>query len=271
MYMSSVGVHLTITRLPGFHIDCISFDIMHGLHLGVLPVVIGSCMLLLLQSNYFNSAVAGAWHVRFAKQLETAWVRFKDFLRPFELSTSQPKFSVARLTMASLGDPPVWKGKAGDNMIVARWLLHEWLIKARTTQLEADQRVASTLWGYVRSTDILSSAGLFFTDSELEQLEKARAAALECHSLLASDAIASNLQVWRTIPKHHYIDHNLRPSWPDGGRLNPGHQWCFADEDFLGRLIRMCDSRTTSDRIVHKYLLRLHLMIVKGSVSIPQL
>ena len=270
--MINAGNALAVARIPGFHLDMVNYDLMHSLHLGILHLVIGSALFTLLDENYFSVQEHGPWTVRFTAGLRVAWTRFKAFLRAHGLTSHQPKFSVARMTLTAKSGPPVWKGKAGDNMCVTRWLLHEFLMYARTTRSSAHETIASCLWGWVRCADVLGKADLFLTDLELADLEQARVAGLQCYAILAHIAIASGSQLWRSIPKFHYVDHCLRSSWSNiHGRMNASRGLCFAGEDFIGRVVRMAHKRVNMNQLIRKYLLRIHLMLRRGSESAPKL
>ena len=271
LYMLFIGDSLAVTKLPGFHLDIVCMDFMHCVHLGVLHYVIGSSLFVLLRDNYFQGPASGSWQRRFSKQLQVAWYRFKTFLRSHKLCTGQGPFCISRLSLQALSDPPIWKGKAGDNALVLRWLLHEYLKYSRSTKQPEHEAIASCLWGWTRAIDICSNAGMFFSDAELPQLEEARCAALFSDASLAHKSIAEGSQLWRTIPKFHYSDHLLRPDWPEGGRRNPAHGWCFQDEDFIGRIVRSSRGRIHLIRILRKYLLRFSLMLDRGSSSVPGL
>ncbi len=272
-YMESDGSSSALAQVPGFHLDMVALDLMHTLHLGVLSVAIGSGFFELLELNYFGGPSSGPWAARFSAQLAKAWEMFQSFSKRNKLRTSQPAFSVARMTLSAKSDPPVWKGKASDNALVCRFLLEQWLIVARRTGDAHHQTIATTLWGYIRIIDIAKEPEMFLSDTRAADLEEARCAALTAHAILAHGAVATGSQLWRTLPKHHYLDHICRPDWPDhtGCKMNPGHGWCFSDEDFIGRLTRISGGRMRIDSLINKYLLRLHLLLERGSFSAPPL
>ena len=272
-YMHSTGGSVAAARIPGFHLDMVSFDLMHTLHLGVLLVAIGSAFFELLELNYFGGPVTGGWGVRFSAQFRIAWEWFSAWLKRNKLSTHQAPFCVNRMSMRAFSDPPLWKGKAGENALLARFLLEHWLILAQRTSDPKHHLIAGNLWGYVRIIDIAKNPNVFLSEGEALELEEARSVAFTSHSLLSHASVAASSQLWRTVPKHHYLDHLCRPNWPDssGGKFNPGHGWCFADEDFIGRLTRISKGRMNIKALLTKYLLRLHLLLERDSYSVPAL
>ncbi len=152
-------------------------------------------------------------------------------------------------------------------MLVARFLLGIFAELASRTDNTKVRLIATSLWGFIKALDSLKDSGLFLNDSQLAELEKSRRAALFAHSQLGRDAIASGSHLFRTIPKHHYVHHLLRA--PLG--FNVAAAWCFADEDFIGRLIRINRRSVDPAQLMRRYLLRLHLVFHVGRRTAPQL
>ena len=124
-----------------------------------------------------------------------------------------------------------------------------------------------TLWGLARGVDICQGAGLFLNPLERTELETARKAAFVDRATLAHEASVSNSLLWHNIPKCHYLDHIYR--CVDG--LNPTCGWTFADEDWIGSCIRINHRSCDGNKLVRKYVLRLHLMLAHNRMSIPEL
>ena len=266
------GDNLSVTKLPGFHSDMIMLDLMHSLHLGTLPIAIASSFIVLLSADAWEGPTHGPWTTRWARQMEIAWGEFRLFMREHGLRSSQPKFLVSRLGLAGVkSNAPLWKGKAADNMKVCRFLLAKYL---SMRSVDPSHRTITTcLWGWVRAVDVLQSAGLFLTHAECGCLEEARKCALQAHAILANSSAQNGSQLWRTIPKHHYCDHLLTTDWPSPQPfpLNPAHGWCFADEDFIGRVCRIASRRTRMLTFIRKYILRLNMLLDNRSDTMPAL
>ena len=157
-------------------------------------------------------------------------------------------------------------------LLVLRFLSQTWTSFCTRTGLEHHKTIAANLWAYCQMIDICKGGGTFLSAADAHRLEEARSVAFTSHCVLAHGAQAANSQLWRTLPKHHYLDHLCRPHWPDAsGSKNPGHGWCFADEDFIGRLTRISSGRMRIETLLKKYLLRLHLVLERGSTSAPAL
>ena len=266
-YMHESGHMLAVTRLPGFHKAMIRFDLMHCLHLGILPVTIGSILVVLLERDVWGAGDSGGWVYRWTVQLQHAFVDFKEWLRRHHISSSPPEFTVPRLSMVRKTDRPVFKGKAGQNMLTARWLLSCVIPISNSTRSSYDEAMCSSLWGLIRGVDIFQAAGKFLNSSEKAQLEIARQAAFTGHSFLAHRAILASSGLFRTLPKTHYCDHIYRAV--DG--RNGADGWTFADEDFIGRLIRINRRSSDGAQLIKKYILRLDLLLNTSRISIPQL
>ena len=261
------GHMLAVAQLPGFHLSMVLMDLMHSLHLGMLPLTLGSIFVELLKINFWCGPASGLWQHRWAIQLRTAYAQFIVWLAEHNIQLSPPRFTLARLSLSSKSDPPLLKGKAAMNMLVARWLLSVLTSLSAASGDAHHELMCCTLWGFIRGVDIFKSAGRFLNPSEKVRLEAARKAAFVAHARLAHAAIASNSTLWRTIPKSHYIDHLYRCE----DCLNPACGWTFADEDWIGRLIRINHRSSDGNRLMRLYLVRLHLLLAHHRASVPQL
>lgn len=268
LYMSETGNGLAVCTLPGFHLGIILWDLMHTVHLGVLPVLLGAAFVILLERNHFNGPDGGPWMHRYNVQLQRASDEFVKFCKDNRVSSSQPHFTLGRLSLShAKSDPPYFKGKAANNELVARFLLSIFSHLAHSSHDEHIRLVATCLWGFVRALDIFKTSGLFLDDRQRRDLETARKAALLSHAHLARDAISNGTQLFRTIPKHHFCDHIFRA--PNG--WNFACSWCFADEDFIGRLVRINRRSVNPHQLMRRYLVRLHLTFHLRRSSAPQL
>ena len=57
-------------------------------------------------------------------------------------------------------------------------------------------------------------------------------AALAYYSYLCKFSLDHDQALWKVVPKHHYWWHIGR----DAETINPRMAWCFANEDFVGRI-----------------------------------
>ena len=103
----------------------------------------------------------------------------------------------------------------------------------------------------------LQGQRLWLSDDCIVNLELQRQAALQGYVTLSFAAINNNINRYPMKPKLHMCDHSLRQAQLT--RHNPLHQWCFPDEDFIGRIKTValrCSSRKLSLRTLERWLLR---------------
>ena len=239
--------------LPGIHLDCIKLDLMHIIMLGILQYIIGSVMCELLRDNHWGPAQIGPWQERYATQLETAYGMFKDWARQRRLKHREPQFTVARLSITSLNSEPLWKGKAANTFKVGLWLAD---VCAQAAESEHNRLRTNVLFGVTQSVIVCKQAGHFLSDLEVRNLETCRQSCLYCFSALSHEAKRAGLLLWPLKPKLHMYDHAMRRAQRD--RENPLSFWCFADEDFVGSMAKVCKSCHDSSRetqAIFKYLL----------------
>ena len=116
-YMLNTGCGVAAAwAMPGWHLTICRYDLMHSMMLGTLPILMGGAFFYLLGRNYFNGPSTGPWQLRFTYQLTVAFAQYKTWLRLHRLMPSERPFTIHRLSLSSAkSDPPVWKGKAGNN------------------------------------------------------------------------------------------------------------------------------------------------------------
>ena len=195
----------------------------------------------LVRANHWQrpgDAAGGRWEDRAALQLKRAYVAFKLWCKTHRVSHSQTKFSLAKLSMSALDDAPYFKSKAANSLEALHWIAT--VAKAKFDANPACRHsgdVANCLWGFNECFKMLQHTGRWLTDREVERLEKYRRAALYSFSALAHESIAIGTGTWHTTPKMHMYDHALRKASQD--RHNPVFFWCFADEDFVGAMVKI--------------------------------
>ena len=262
LYMQSVGASRPITQLPGVHVFGIQWDAMHILALGILQWALGAVFFELLSEEFWGH-YEGRWQQRFGSQLKTAYQEFCDWSKRMYLDTSQRAFTVARLCLKSLQSEPYFKGKAYNTLVVAKWA--GGLLRADAAANPADehkQARATCLWGYCDVLDICREAGVFLSEEEAAQVRHAVDASLLAHQVLATEAIARGSRTWVSKPKHHYWQHIGLQA--ESLRVNPCSVWCFQDEDFIGRMVKLakaCHQSTLCTSVVQRYLLLMQAML----------
>ena len=87
-------------------------------------------------------------------------------------------------------------------------------------------------------------------------------ALLKHWSLLSRLSLERDKKVWHVVPKHHYFWHLAK----EAAHLNPRMSWCYANEDFVGKLATVGMSTRhgqaaayRSKQLVEKYILGIAL------------
>lgn len=239
-YMETDAAALApLCRLPGFHKQTCMIDVMHAGPLGVCMYAAGSALIELCEEGHFGMhAGIGDWKSRLARQLTTAYQNFREYGREHRVVSSQPCFTVPRLSMVNKASWPMLKAKAWNCMCVIAWLAAVCAAAPVRNPHERDR--AAMLWGFAHFHHLLRTCGMWMTDSELHELRRARDAMLQCYHSLSANAAIFNQSRYPIKPKHHMLshaEHNAQLT-----RLNPGSHWCFAEEDNMGIMMRICAS-----------------------------
>ena len=118
------------------------------------------------------------------------------------------------------------------------------------------------MWGFSKFLDTLQSHGQWIPEPARGEAVRAGRAALLAYANLSAEAGRMQRAVWCMKPKFHAFDHILRALAASG--RNPSWAWCFAHEDFVGRISKLsskCHARQASLRTLERYLIRIRLML----------
>ena len=99
---------------------------------------------------------------------------------------------------------------------------------------------------------------MLLTDAEIARGQYAGRCYLRCWGALAEKAIAAGRPMYRLRPKLHMIDHIIEDL--SRTRENPRYLWNFADEDLMGRIVRLARRQHRSvcvDRTLKLYIMML--------------
>ena len=239
--------------------------------LGVLQWCCGSIFYELLEAIYWGAPPGGRWQARWAYQLAIAYSQFVAWCRQNSVKTSQPEFTLARISVSALKDRPLFKCKAANGYKVSRWLAEVCAtVDSRSPTAHSAAR-AGTIFGYVQAVETCKHSAIFLSDSEGDKLEQCRRCALQCHAFLAHESHGNGRSnLWITKPKHHLFDECCRRTCKE--RLNPVNHWAFADEDFCGRVVAIAQyvgGMRRSEAILKRYLLRIHCQLHSFASAIP--
>ena len=125
----------------------------------------------------------------------------------------------------------------------------------------ADEHVrlrAACLAAWASMIEQFDYCGRFFTEDEARLAYQAGRLFLVLYQRLANRAIGENRRLWKVLPKHHYIDHQIRRLKKD--RFNPRYRQCFLDEDWMGKVKKIASKThgaSTLHRFIDRYLLHI--------------
>ena len=104
----------------------------------------------------------------------------------------------------------------------------------------------------------LDSADLWLTRGEQRAAFKSGHLWLLSMQWLADEALKRRALVWKLRPKWHYLTHTVFRL--QRSRLNPRFQHTFQEEDFMGKLAKLCrrcPQKNQTTRFAQRYLLNL--------------
>ena len=180
-------------------------------------------------------------------QLKVASQRYTKWSKAKAIQSSQPKFTVARLSKTNNKTNPCARQRPET---------------AYTSDggccMNAHQQTRRTfLWGYRR---------LFSLWNENRQIVSTTACAqirLGCKSVVfANNSLCNPSGLWHIAPKHHHLLEFVERAFDT--KVNPSFHWCCADEHFVGtiaRIGRKCHARSMSQSTLTRFLLRGRLMV----------
>ena len=109
------------------------------------------------------------------------------------------------------------------------------------------------LWAYNEWHYVLDGADLILTDDQAAAAYRAGSLFLLAYGALASEAVANEMYLWKLRPKHHYFQHMVE--FAAQYKMNPRKLQCLADEDYLGKIKRVCKQLHKSN-VCLRYLQR---------------
>ena len=262
-------VRSALCGCPGWHLSTVKCDLMHLVLLGILQHAIGGVMweLCWIYKVWRVARLPGTkWKSHADSMLHIAYVEFREWATLEAQQCSQPLFKVTRLSMDTLGDSACFKSKAANTLKVGYWLAAK--TKTLSEAAPHDRHLAlcaCMLWGYTEIFSICREAGQWLSEEEAAQMDIARQAALFSNHALSAEMVASGVWRFPQKPKHHATDHCLRLAAKS--KLNPAWHWCFADEDFIGKMKKLGNKVPATNfslRLIERYVIRLFSKIRSG-------
>lgn len=157
---------------------------------------------------------------------------------------------------------PVLKAKAGNTILIIKWLSH---VAGQHRRNEEQRMRTSMLWSLAEVLQICEIKRQYLSTAEREQFLRVGHAALLCYSGLASLAASRGVALYCLKPKHHALKHIIDNAHRCG--RNPGWDWEFADESFVGiakRIATRTHASVVSLRTAQRWLIGLYLRLSDG-------
>ena len=242
-YMASAAARCSpCSGFPGFHIQAVWPELMHGGPLGYNLTVTGSVLRELGdEAVWVRRAESGTWMEKLQIQLSAATDSFKEWQTANKDTCSQPKFTVRKLSLTRLQQMPTLKAKAHNSMVVLRWLEAETRrVLARHPGNTYFRDRATMVWGLCEVYRICKRAPQWMSEEQLEELKYARAATLTCFVKLSKMAAEDGSTLYPRRPKMHVFDECIQIALET--TENPTSSWTFQDEDNMRVMVGIAES-----------------------------
>ncbi len=243
VYMASPSAAASpISTTPGFHIQSLMPELMHGGPLGYNLVLAGSVLKELSDEGRFCEPLSdGTWQQKLQAQLASAASRFSAWQKRTKKYCSQEKFTVRRLDLTNSVHTPTLKAKAYNSMVVVEWLEEEARLVSEAHPRHSYYRDrAACVWGLAEFYRVCRRSRQWMSEAELADLKTARDATLRMFRKLAGMASEDGSPLYPCRPKLHVFDHCHFLAQQSGE--NPASCWTFQDEDNMRILIDIAES-----------------------------
>jgi len=262
---SEAAIRSPLSKLRGFHITMVLPELMHSGPLGVHLRAAGSVLWELCDEGVYAHGETSAhdWKAKLGLQLSCAYAQLRSYNKRHHVSCSQPRFTVARLSMRTRGCTPLLKAKAFNTLCVVDWLANVCSQQAAAAQhIEYFMDRAMMLWGLSAFFKIIRESlkhGIWMSSAELRELRLARNAFFGFYYKLHMLAEEDERPLYGFQPKHHMIDHAERIA--QSLRLNPASCWTFQDEDNMHVMMKAsitCRGSILEKAALEKWLLQFY-------------
>ena len=216
----------------GLRLENVMVDILHTLDLGMTAHVIGSVMFVFA---CLRKKFGGSTYEEGAKLLAS-------YLKQWYLDTECHSRIKGVLTLARLRSEKGWaklKAHGAATRHLTSFALH---LLRKFANFDDPQ------WGYhdrlavaacqllYRFYEIVKTESLYMNSSMQEELETLGRQFTTIYCKLGVWSFSKKLKIWKLQPKLHLFEHLVLQSMQFG---NPAYWWTYADEDLVGRLIRI--------------------------------
>jgi hypothetical protein len=178
-------------------------------------------------------------------------LRFKKWLSQHGLQCSCRRFTLAAINRDKKDLICQFSCKAAQAPPIIAWLAEltaDFAVKCDASTKDEAELVSVCLWGLSTFFDVVRCSDRFFTDEQVALLDRGGHAHLFAYSALAEMHVPGNV-LWHHVPKHHHFQHLLLDAASD--RSNPRFFSCFADEDAIGKTLRIARKSHATTVVEH--------------------
>ncbi|CAJ1443883.1 unnamed protein product [Effrenium voratum] len=243
-----------LSLLDGFSLRMVSTDWMHTWHLGVARDLVGAAMKICLKSQFWPGP-------NLARRFSAVQRRLNDFKAQHGLQMHLKRLSKSRLAWED-GTCPEFKSSAADTGVMIRFVASELSDRLPPEPYEG---LAACAWLADQLQEAVMRAGLFLSDSEVEQTLMYGRAFLASYMKLAKLANVRRELYFKVRPKFHYLTHLIEDVQTRPSRRSLGWDSCWIDEDWVKVNLRML--RRMSARTCHEHLLYRNLIVVRHELE----
>jgi hypothetical protein len=250
-----------LCQLPGWRLERVMFDVMHGISLGVGLHATANALALLAHADGDN-------YREMDVNLRSLWVELKSFCSERGLICSMPRFTRKSIGFSAHGFPE-HKCKAHNNKVLVAFLAHRLADEAMLMRGDVTvQRMAAMMGGLAELHKLMDNHGHFLDDNAAQEMYRAGRLFLDMYAALSAQSVRADKILFNITPKFHYMCHMLTTILAE--KINPSWYHCYADEDFVGRCASVAGKvhqTTLSTRVCDRYLMQLYWMWVAGPAT----
>ena len=243
-----------LCTIPGWDLDRVVNDHMHGQNLGIDPHVCGNLL-------YDEVVESGVLVKERDAYLGEVWMEFNTWCKGKKISGSQKKFSMRNIMSTTVDKYPLLHGKAANTRVVLAFLAERIVRRTRGSRSPYLQKCATCAWAINEYHRLCEQAGDPFSETAAAEVVKVGWLFLETYVWLRNFSSDQDDFGWHLVPKHHYFAHTLLDV--SKTRMNPVYHHCYLDEDMVGRVARgsrKVHRSTVSQRWFERYI---HMMFTR--------
>jgi hypothetical protein len=241
-----------LADLPGFDIRwMLGVDVLHVWHIGIGRDLIGSVLKILIKDKtFFAGRTIPARMKQASVEVQAFAKRNKYQLRLRWLTHSRLQWSNTEY--------PMLKCKGADTSTYLLWLAE--LLEARSCEHEQFAGIKTAVISANLCLKILTKCGVFLKEEEAELCSYLGLLYWHTYVELASWAVQEHLRLFKVRPKGHLWQHMCLDLIGRPSRRNPINDACWMDEDYIGKICRICNKTHPMNvciRALQRYLLML--------------